>query len=153
MSYASIGMGNGLLNVDRMNRFGRLRRFLRQGDSQYAVNKGGLDAVFPNAADREAAAEGAARPFFIDVVLLVVLFVLRFFMTGRQGQHVVVISQGNVFFGDAGQIRRQDVFVALVFNIDSRNVVRAFERFHEIAEEAVGKVRRKYCVAVRYNRE
>ena len=100
--------------------------------------------VFLNAADLELAAEGLTRPFFADIVFLFVFFIFLFFMTGRNGQDILIIGQLDIFLGHARQIRRQDVFIFFVFYVDLRNAVGTVERLHKIAEEMIYKIIRKY---------
>lgn len=128
-----------------------LRVFFRQGYGQDAVFKGCLDAIFLDVADRELTAERMAAAFFADIFLLIVFFIFLFFVFSRQSQDVIVVADVDVFFGNARQVRRQDVGLIGIFDIYLRDAVVAFCRIFKAVEEVVKNRIREYKITVRYN--
>ncbi len=128
-----------------------LRVFFRQGYGQDAVFKGCLDAIFLDVADRELTAERMAAAFFADIFLLIVFFIFLFFVFSRQSQDVIVVADVDVFFGNARQVRRQDVGLIGIFDIYLRDAVVAFCRmFKDVEADVINRVR-EYKITVPYN--
>ena len=92
-----------------------------------------------------------AAAFFADIFLLIVFFIFLFFVFSRQSQDVIVVADVDVFFGNARQVRRQDVGLIGIFDIYLRDAVVAFCRIFKAVEEVVKNRIREYKITVRYN--